>query len=97
MFHAQLASGGFNEAVLIFGWDFQRFCQQLGELPGGPAGPHFDFSDGEHAAAGALCQLFLGQVQLLAAAFEPLVEKKWGILLTYGEVSPPSITGSHYP
>jgi hypothetical protein len=64
-----------DKGGLIFGGDFQRFGQELGELPGGPALPRFHFPDGKYTAAGALRQLFLGQIKLLATSFEPLAQR----------------------
>jgi hypothetical protein len=75
--HSTLLSlpGDLDKDGLIFGGDFQRFGQELGELPGGAALPRFKFPDGKYTTAGALRQLFLGQIKVLATAFEPLAQR----------------------
>jgi hypothetical protein len=77
-FQVELPTSNFDEGALVFRRDFQCLGQQLGQLPGGAAFPHFDLADSMHAAAGALRKLFLGKIQLMAALFDPFTEiKSW--------------------
>ncbi|HSL46555.1 MAG TPA: hypothetical protein VK897_24185 [Anaerolineales bacterium] len=96
-FDAPLPPGDLDKDGLIFGGDFQRYGQEFGELPRRPALPRFHFPDGKYTAAGALRQLFLGQIQLLATAFQPLAETQGDVLLARGKAGCLRIARSHFP
>ena len=81
----KLTAGNPDESRLVFIWNFKRFGQQPGELFRRPSVPRFDFPQGTHGAAGALCQLVLGHVERFATAFEPFIKNdRRGLFLHFG-------------
>jgi hypothetical protein len=59
--------------------------------------PRFKFPDGKYTAAGALRQLFLSEIQLLAAAFEPLAEMRREVFLARRKAGCFDIASVHFP
>ena len=80
-----MAAGVGDESRLLGGRDAQDSRQALGDLFGGPALAGLDLLQGGEGAADLAGQLFLGQVESPALAFEPGGERKvlplpWGLL-----------------